>query len=103
MIRSTLRLSRRAMSTASTNPANFANLPKDEVRAIASKGGKVSQERRHEELPGGGNPGNFANRPKDEVREIAAMGGRASGGFASMDPERQVGSAFSPILLCSAA
>ena len=58
------------------------------------------------------NPGNFANRyvplhyesvphrlvltrvasPKDEVREIASKGGQAShsGGFASMDPDKQV-------------
>ncbi|KAK4125840.1 hypothetical protein N657DRAFT_280501 [Parathielavia appendiculata] len=37
------------------------------------------------------NPGNFANRPKDEVREIASKGGQAShsGGFASMDPDKQ--------------
>jgi general stress protein YciG len=85
---------KRTMSTSSTNPANFANLPKDEVRALASKGGKVAQERRHSaaaaDLPGHGNPGNFANRPKEEVREIAAMGGHASGGFANMDPERHV-------------
>ena len=37
------------------------------------------------------NPGNFANRPKEEVQEIASKGGQASkGGFASMDPEKQV-------------
>lgn len=27
---------------ASTNPANFANLPKDELREIAAKGGHAS-------------------------------------------------------------
>jgi general stress protein YciG len=39
------------------------------------------------------NPGNFANRPKDEVSEIASKGGQTShsGGFASMDPDKQVG------------
>ena len=55
------------------------------------------------------NPGNFANRyfpasvttknftntsrPKEEVQEIASKGGRSShsGGFASMDAEKQVG------------
>ena len=39
------------------------------------------------------NPGNFANRPKEEVAEIARKGGQAShtGGFASMDPDKQVG------------
>lgn len=60
------------------------------------------------------NPGNFANRyplpppthhftstsntnttttsPKDEVREIASKGGQSShsGGFANMDPDKQV-------------
>ena len=38
------------------------------------------------------NPGNFANRDKDEVSSIAQKGGQAStqGGFASMDPEKQV-------------
>lgn len=72
------------MSSASNNPGNFANRPTEEVREIASKGGKAAQELRHQkqldELPGHGNPGNFANRPREEVREIAAMGGRASHG-----------------------
>lgn len=38
------------------------------------------------------NPGNFANRPKEEVQAIASKGGQAShgGGFASMDPDKQV-------------
>jgi hypothetical protein len=38
------------------------------------------------------NPGNFANRSKEEVREIASKGGQAShsGGFASMDHDKQV-------------
>lgn len=37
------------------------------------------------------NPGNFANRPKEEVSEIASKGGQASkGGFATMDPDKQV-------------
>jgi hypothetical protein len=42
------------------------------------------------------NPGNFANRPKEEVQEIAKKGGQAShsGGFASMDPDKQVSSIF---------
>jgi general stress protein YciG len=43
-----------------------------------------------------GNPGNFANRPKEEVQAIAKKGGEAShsGGFASMDPDKQVGSSL---------
>jgi general stress protein YciG len=38
------------------------------------------------------NPGNFANRPKEEVQNIAKKGGEAShsGGFASMDADKQV-------------
>ena len=41
---------------------------------------------------GNTNPGNFANRPKEEVSEIAKKGGESShqGGFASMDPDKQV-------------
>lgn len=81
-------------SNVYTNPSNLANRPKEEVREIASKGGKAAHEsyleKQKEELPGHGNPGNFANRPKEEVREIASMGGKASGGFANMDPDKQV-------------
>jgi general stress protein YciG len=37
------------------------------------------------------NPGNFANRPREEVSEIARKGGQSSGGgFAGMDPDKQV-------------
>lgn len=38
------------------------------------------------------NPGNFANRPKEELVETARKGGAVShsGGFASMDAEKQV-------------
>lgn len=38
------------------------------------------------------NPGNFANRSHDEVSNIAKKGGQSShsGGFASMDPDKQV-------------
>jgi len=40
---------------------------------------------------GNTNPGNFKNRPKEEVQEIASKGGQSSaGGFASMDPDKQV-------------
>jgi hypothetical protein len=47
------------------------------------------------------NPGNFANRPKEEVQNIASKGGQAShtGGFASMDPDKQVHIAISPFPL----
>ncbi len=37
------------------------------------------------------NPGNFANRPKEDVQAAASKGGQSSaGGFASMDPDKQV-------------
>ena len=82
---------------------NLGNLPIEEVREIAAKGGHASH-RRHDTdtvkdtthssthtSTASTNPGNFANRPKEEVREIASKGGKASsGGFANMDPEKQV-------------
>ena len=45
---------------------------------------------------GNTNPGNFANRPTEEVSNIAKQGGQAShqGGFASMDPDKQVSFRF---------
>ncbi|KAK5121459.1 conidiation-specific expression protein [Meristemomyces frigidus] len=52
-----------------SNPGNFANRPKEEVQAIASKGGKTGTE----------NSG-FASMDKDKVSEIASMGGKASSG-----------------------
>ncbi|KAI9840978.1 MAG: hypothetical protein M1838_003812 [Thelocarpon superellum] len=55
-------------STGNTNPGNFANRPKEEVRDIASKGGQSST--------GGG----FASMDSDKQREIASQGGKASGG-----------------------
>jgi general stress protein YciG len=38
------------------------------------------------------NPGNFSNRAEEEVQNIARKGGQSShtGGFASMDPDKQV-------------
>jgi general stress protein YciG len=43
-------------------------------------------------MSGNSNPGNFANRDKEEVSEIGRKGGQSShsGGFASMDPQKQV-------------
>ncbi|KAI1815111.1 hypothetical protein GGS20DRAFT_545034 [Poronia punctata] len=88
--------------TNNTNPGNFANRPKEEVREIASKGGQASSGNSHQTetetetsnnsgSSASNNPGNFANRPKEEVQEIASKGGKAShsGGFASMDPDKQ--------------
>jgi hypothetical protein len=49
-------------------------------------------------MSGNTNPGNFANRDPEEVKEIASKGGQAShsGGFASMDPDKQVSISSSP-------
>jgi len=82
---------------ADTNPGNFANRPKEEVREAARKGGLAgrSGDSNEESAPTAAgtntNPGNFANRPKEEVVEAARKGGQAShsGGFASMDPDKQ--------------
>jgi len=42
-------------------------------------------------MSGNDNPGNFANRPKEDVQAAAQKGGQSSaGGFASMDPDKQV-------------
>lgn len=47
------------------------------------------------------NPGNFANRSHDEVSNIAKKGGQSShsGGFASMDPDKQVYYIYSLLML----
>ncbi|ORY16458.1 hypothetical protein BCR34DRAFT_597737 [Clohesyomyces aquaticus] len=54
--------------TDNTNPGNFANRPKEEVQAIASKGGQASHS------------GGFASMDADKQREIASKGGKASSG-----------------------
>ncbi|KAJ5108350.1 Conidiation-specific protein (Con-10) [Penicillium angulare] len=50
------------------------------------------------------NPGNFANRPHGEVEEIARKGGQTShshsGGFASMEPMKQVSEAQPIFIVC---
>ncbi|KAI4126646.1 MAG: hypothetical protein LQ347_004893 [Umbilicaria vellea] len=53
--------------TDNTNPGNFANRPKEEVQAAASKGGQASS-------------GGFASMDPDKQREIASEGGKASSG-----------------------
>ena len=55
--------------TDNTNPGNFANRPKKEVQAAASKGGQSGTE----------NSG-FASMPKEQVEDIASQGGKASSG-----------------------
>lgn len=61
---------------ASSNPGNFANRSKDEVREIASKGGKAS---------GGGGSTGSTGSTGDSGEDT-----KGKQGFASMDPERQV-------------
>ncbi|KFH48502.1 Conidiation-specific protein-like protein [Hapsidospora chrysogenum ATCC 11550] len=53
---------------ADSNPGNFANRPKEEVRNIASKGGQASHS------------GGFASMDPDKQHEIASKGGHASSG-----------------------
>ncbi|KAL8934931.1 MAG: hypothetical protein Q9216_005662 [Gyalolechia sp. 2 TL-2023] len=50
------------------NPGNFANRPKEEVKAAAQKGGEAST------------TGGFASMDPDKQKEIASQGGQASSG-----------------------
>ncbi|KAF1829498.1 hypothetical protein BDW02DRAFT_560993 [Decorospora gaudefroyi] len=50
------------------NPGNFANRPKEDVQAAASKGGQSSHN------------GGFASMDADKQHDIASMGGKASSG-----------------------
>ncbi|KAI1068487.1 hypothetical protein LB507_004344, partial [Fusarium sp. FIESC RH6] len=52
--------------TDNSNPGNFANRPKEEVRDIASKGGKSSHS------------GGFASMDAEKQRRIPSKGGMAS-------------------------
>ncbi|KAL9096402.1 MAG: hypothetical protein Q9165_001399 [Trypethelium subeluteriae] len=60
-------------NNANDNPGNFANRPREEVQAIASKGGQSS----HAHNVG------FAQMDPEKQREIASKGGRASGRASS--------------------
>ncbi|KAH6855895.1 hypothetical protein B0I37DRAFT_442660 [Chaetomium sp. MPI-CAGE-AT-0009] len=62
--------------TQNTNPGNFANRPKEEVREIASKGGQASHS------------GGFASMDPDKQRNIASQGGQASSGSFEPGSER---------------
>ncbi|KAL1614687.1 conidiation-specific expression protein [Diplodia seriata] len=54
--------------TDNSNPGNFANRSKDEVRDIASKGGQSSHQ------------GGLASMDPGKQNDIASKGGQASGG-----------------------
>ncbi|KAF2189532.1 conidiation-specific protein 10 [Zopfia rhizophila CBS 207.26] len=62
--------------TENTNPGNFANHPKEEVREIASKGGQSSHQ------------GGFASMDPDKQHEISSKGGQASSGSFEPGSER---------------
>ncbi|KAH8742620.1 conidiation-specific protein 10 [Diaporthe sp. PMI_573] len=70
--------------SANSNPGNFANRPKDEVREIASKGGHASGGGNSTESTEthGGDTSNrgFASMDPDKHHEIASKGGQASSG-----------------------
>lgn len=53
---------------ADNNPGNFANRPKEDVQAAASKGGQASH------------TSGFASMDTDKQRDIASQGGQASSG-----------------------
>ncbi|KAJ2960580.1 hypothetical protein NQZ79_g3998 [Umbelopsis isabellina] len=56
------------MPSNNKNPGNFANRPKEEVQAIASKGGHASHS------------GGFASMDPEKQHNIASKGGHASSG-----------------------
>lgn len=73
---------------ASTNPANFANLPKDELREIAAKGGHASHGSAQHDESSTTSSNNHADRNPDGTftkgselaKELGAQGGHASHG-----------------------
>ncbi|KAH8553393.1 putative conidiation-specific protein (Con-10) [Umbelopsis sp. PMI_123] len=63
-------------SPRNTNPGNFANRPKEEVREIARKGGQSSH------------TGGFASMDPEKQHAIASKGGHASSGKFQKGSER---------------
>ncbi|KAF2758107.1 hypothetical protein EJ05DRAFT_476367 [Pseudovirgaria hyperparasitica] len=59
---------------ADSNPANFANRPTEEVRAIASKGGKAAHEKAVERETGRRTDGTFVPG-SDAAKEAGRKGG----------------------------
>lgn len=67
---------------ASTNPANFANLPKDELKEIAAKGGHASHGAHHESSTSTSdhpdrNPDGTFTKGSELAKELGAQGGHA--------------------------
>ena len=60
---------------ASSNPANFANLPKDELKEIAAKGGHASHGAAEPSHPPGRNPDGTFTQGSEVAKELGAKGG----------------------------
>jgi general stress protein YciG len=63
---------------ASTNPANFANLPKDELKEIAAKGGHASHGAAEPSHPPGRNPDGTFTQGSEVAKELGAKGGQVA-------------------------
>lgn len=84
----------------SSNPANFANLPKDELRKIAAKGGHTSHGAHHEDSNSSHatrNPDGTFTKGSELAKELGAQGGHASHGAnhsSSSHPDRNPDGTF---------
>lgn len=63
---------------ASSNPANFANLPKDELKEIAAKGGRhgAHHESSNSDHPDRNSDGTFT-KGSELAKELGAQGGHS--------------------------
>ncbi|CAO3682924.1 hypothetical protein G6F70_007208 [Rhizopus microsporus] len=92
------------MSSRQNNPANFANRPKDEVQAIASKGGRsrggtgggqrtdvadIGDYDQNEDLAYEEQAGDVNYEEEDTGNTAGTRSGKSKRGFASMDPKKQ--------------
>lgn len=93
---------------ASSNPANFANLPKDELKDIAAKGGHASHGAPHSTTTTssgsdhpGRNPDGTFTKGSDLAKELGAQGGHAAHhdttGGATSDSSEGVSHALLPL------
>jgi general stress protein YciG len=82
---------------ASSNPSNFANLPKDELREIAAKGGHASHSGAAHTGDStnndhaGRNPDGTFTKGSSVASELGAQGGHASHGGGSNGSDIQAG------------
>lgn len=73
---------------ASSNPANFANLPKDELKEIAAKGGHASHGSQQGFDTSGHpdrNPDGTFTKGSELAKELGAQGGHAAGHATHQD------------------